>query len=125
MHRILLREAVIDVPAESFAASCDFWAAALDTEARTVTEYPEFVGLERPAALMHVGLQQLQAGTPRVHLDIETDDVDAEVERLKGLGAEHVEQGRAWVVLRDPSGLVFCVTPPDTPEFDSRAREVH
>jgi hypothetical protein len=45
----------------------------------------------------------------RVHLDIETDDVEAEVLRLERLGAKRVEKGRAWWVMEAPTGQRFCV----------------
>ena len=61
----------------------------------------------------------------RVHLDLNVSDVrrvgeaegrrrvDAEVERLIGLGAEKlrgdVERGEYWVVMTDPEGNEFCV----------------
>jgi predicted enzyme related to lactoylglutathione lyase len=55
-------------------------------------------------------------GKNRMHLDIETADVDGEVERLLALGAtraptdsEHEEHGMRWVVLADPEGNEFCV----------------
>jgi hypothetical protein len=44
-----------------------------------------------------------------VHLDIHTDNLDAEVERLESLGAQRVRQAAAWWVMRDPAGLPFCV----------------
>jgi hypothetical protein len=52
MHRILLREVVIDVPSESFEATRAFWSAALDTESRLVEDYPEFTALTDPAGLV-------------------------------------------------------------------------
>jgi predicted enzyme related to lactoylglutathione lyase len=51
----------------------------------------------------------------RMHLDIETSDVDAEVERLEGIGARRLdrhartEHGSRWVVMADPEGNEFCV----------------
>ena len=45
----------------------------------------------------------------RVHLDIESDDVDAEVARLEKLGAKRVEQVKTWWVLEAPTGQRFCV----------------
>jgi predicted enzyme related to lactoylglutathione lyase len=51
----------------------------------------------------------------RMHLDIETPDVDSEVKRLEGIGAqrlEHdsrVEHGTRWVIMADPEGNEFCV----------------
>jgi glyoxalase superfamily protein len=124
MHRILLREVVIDAPSDTFAATRDFWAAALLTQAREVEEFPEFTALPDPAALSWVGLQDIGEGAARFHLDIETDDVAAEVRRLTGLGAVKVAEGRTWVVMRDPSGLLFDVVPQESPWFAERSREV-
>ena len=46
---------------------------------------------------------------PRVHLDIETDDLDAEVARLEALGAQRVSFVRRWWVMQAPTGHRFCV----------------
>ena len=54
MHRILLREVVIDAPTEIFAAERDFWAAALLTQARQVERYPEFTALVGPRRSVHL-----------------------------------------------------------------------
>jgi hypothetical protein len=56
-------------------------------------------------------MQRLESGAPRVHLDIHTDDLDAEVARLERLGAERVQKVQTWWVMRDPAGLLFCVLP--------------
>jgi hypothetical protein len=48
----------------------------------------------------------------RLHLDLRSDDQDAEVERLIGLGASLVDIGQGdvpWVVPADPEGNEFCV----------------
>lgn len=49
----------------------------------------------------------------RMHLDLGTADRGAEVARLVGLGATHVddhdEWGVQWSVLQDPEGNEFCV----------------
>ena len=124
MHRILLREVVIDAPGETFPATRDFWAAALLTKARHYEDYPEFTDLEDPASLSAIGLQDIGTDTARFHLDIETDNVEAEVARLVRLGAEEVSRGRAWVVLRDPAGLLLCVLPAGSPHFAERSRQV-
>lgn len=124
MHRILLREVVIDAPDDIFPATRDFWSSALLAEARQVDHYPEFAGLVDPAALSWVGLQNVGDAGARFHLDIETDDVDAEVQRLVDLGATIVGKRRSWLVLKDPAGLLFCVVPAESPWFDERARIV-
>ena len=123
MHRILLREIVIDAPSTAFPAVREFSAAALLTEARQVERYPEFTGLVDPAALPVVGLQDI-SDRARFHVDLETDDVTAEVARLVRLGAEEVSRGRTWVVLRDPAGLLLCVVPAESPDFLTRSRPV-
>ena len=124
MHRILLREVVVDAPSSTFAETRDFWAAALLAEAREVEEFPEFTALADPASLSWVGLQDIGNGQARFHVDIETDDVEAEVARLTRLGAVKVADGRTWVVMRDPSGLLFDVVPHESPWFAERSREV-
>jgi Glyoxalase-like domain len=58
----------------------------------------------------------------RFHVDLETDDVPAEVARLVRLGAEEVSRGRTWVVLRDPAGLLLCVVPAESSDFPTRSR---
>jgi hypothetical protein len=67
--------------------------------------------------------QRTGDGTPaRVHLDIETDDVPAEVRRVVGLGATVLEDRGEHAILADPSGLVFCVVPVQAPaEFERDA----
>lgn len=59
----------------------------------------------------------------RVHLDIETDDIDAEVSRLEQLGARRVAQVRTWWVMEAPTGQRFCVVRPQTEDFDAKASE--
>ena len=125
MHRILLREVVVDAPSETFVATARFWASALSARARQVPEHPEFTALVEPAALCGVGLQDTgPRGPARLHLDIETDDVEAEVARLVRLGAVRVAEGRTWVVLQDPSGLVFDVVPHESDGFAERSQLV-
>ncbi len=56
-----------------------------------------------------------KAAKNRMHLDIETREVEAEVARLLLLGAsridahDHHEHGNRWVVMADPEGNEFCV----------------
>jgi hypothetical protein len=124
VHRILLREVVIDVPADRRRRTEVFWSEALLTRTRRIEGHDEFTALEDPAALCVVGLQDIGTDAARLHLDIETDDVEAEVARLVRLGAVEEARVRSWVVLRDPAGLLFCVVPPDSPDFEDRSRTV-
>jgi hypothetical protein len=58
-----------------------------------------------------------------VHLDIETDDIEAEVRRLEGLGATRVVQVHTWWVMQAPTGQRFCVVRKSSPGFDAAANE--
>jgi glyoxalase superfamily protein len=51
----------------------------------------------------------------RIHLDFRPDDQQAEVDRVIGMGARHVDIGQGeqtWVVLADPEGNEFCILAP-------------
>ncbi len=60
----------------------------------------------------------------RMHLDLESDNVEAEVDRLQTLGAtrwdHQVERGFDFWVLRDPWGNEFCVLQPEFPDLLAR-----
>lgn len=60
---------------------------------------------------LHIEVQKVSHPS-RVHLDIETDDIEAEVTRLEGLGARRIEFVRErWWVMQAPSGRRYCVVP--------------
>lgn len=125
MHKSRIGGLFIDHPPESFEASLAFWAAATgrEPERRDDPDHP-YRSLGRFDGELLVELQRVGEGTePRVHIDVDTDDVEAEVARLEKLGAKRlreVEDGRFWQMV-DPGGIVFCVIPPHTPDFDEKA----
>ncbi len=57
----------------------------------------------------------------RVHIDIETDDIPAEVGRLEKLGAKVVNRLERWVVMQAPTGQRFCVVRVQRPDFPKNA----
>jgi glyoxalase superfamily protein len=59
----------------------------------------------------------------RIHLDIETDDQEAEVKRLEALGARRVGRVKTWWVLEAPTGQRFCVINPQRGPLKGRANE--
>jgi hypothetical protein len=124
MHRILLRTVVIDVPSQANDATRDFWTTALCATTRRATKHPEYHVLEHSAAAGPVLVQDVGSTPGRVHLDIESDDVAAEVARLVAAGATEVEQHGDWVVLRDPAGLLFCVVPGAGADFLAQSTAV-
>lgn len=110
---------VIDVADLERAAA--FWSAALRG---TVVQQPYGGGIyltvlvptdAGEATLLMQRVPESKTAKSRVHLDIATDDVDAEVARLEGLGAHRQravdERGLHFVVLQDPDGNEFCVVP--------------
>ena len=109
-HRSRLSILLLDLPPEHHDAGRDFWAGATGHTARPDPEDPEWTSLGSFADGFHLELQRTGAGTPpRWHVDIETDDIPAEVARLEALGAtRHRDMGSFWQML-DPTGLVFCV----------------
>lgn len=119
MHRSRLTAIGIDVPSDVHEQEGAFWAGALgrgverDEDGTYLT-----VG---QVAHVEVFVQRVGDEGPRIHLDVETDDVDAEVARLESLGAERVEKIRTWWVMRDPAGLKFCVVRPQSDSFPEGA----
>ena len=83
-HRILWRTVVLDFPADVHDRARDFWQAALDGGIRRGTHHPAYHVLEHPAALGTVLVQQIEEGASRIHLDIESDDTEAEVDPPAG-----------------------------------------
>lgn len=108
-HYSRLSVVVIDVPEEDHDQELAFWQAVSGEALNQIEKHPEY-----HAALLHgqeMGLliQRLGEGPARVHVDIHTDDLAAEVARLEALGAQRVHQLHFWWVMRDPAGLLFCV----------------
>jgi Glyoxalase-like domain len=122
MHRSRLTAALVDVPPSAYDSSLRFWAGALGVEPEFDQNNPEYADLGEATPGLQVYVQEVGAPA-RVHLDIETDDVEAEVERLEALGATRVTKVKTWWVMRDPAGLLFCVVKVQLPEaFERHAK---
>ena len=126
MHKSRIGGIFIDHPPAAFEASLAFWIAATGgmPNSRERDEDDPYREVGTFSGASYVALQRVGDDTvPRVHLDIDTDDVDAEVERLEQLGATRLksfDDGKYWQMM-DPGGLVFCVIPPHTDDFDEKA----
>ena len=57
----------------------------------------------------------------RVHIDIEADDIEAEVARLEKLGARRIQKIKGWMVMEAPTGQRFCVVSASSPQFAEKA----
>jgi len=108
-HHSALVAIVIDCQGD-LGPAVDFWSAALDRgiASRDQDGDGKYAELLSAADEPFVLLQRMDH-EPRVHLDIETDDLDAEVARLEALGAQRVSFVRRWWVMQAPTGHRFCV----------------
>lgn len=120
MHRSRLAGFIIDSRTDDLGADAQFWSRALGYPVRGVTADGGYVELDTGADGLHVEVQRVEHDS-RVHLDIETDDIEAEVARLENLGAKRVAQVKRWWVMEAPGGQRFCVVRPQRPDFESRA----
>jgi hypothetical protein len=114
MHHSRLSSFVIDCQVGDVDEASRFWGAALG---RAVTPTPqpddadgyrELASRDEEALLL---VQKVEHPS-RIHLDIETDDLDAEVARLEALGARRVGFVKRWWVMEAPTGQRFCVVNP-------------
>jgi predicted enzyme related to lactoylglutathione lyase len=121
VHRSRLAGFIIDCRTDDLAAAAQFWSAALGLPTRPLGPGEEaYVGLDARAQTLHVEVQCVEHDS-RVHLDIETDDIDAEVARLEALGARRVERVKSWWVMEAPTGQRFCVVARSSTDFDATA----
>jgi hypothetical protein len=123
MHRSRLSTLLIDAPADQAAASAGFWSAALGVATTSPPGEPQFQTLEDTVPDLVVAVQAVH-DAPRYHVDIETDDVAAEVQRLTDLGAVEVSTWQGCHTLDAPGGHLLCVIPlhSDPATFDRLAR---
>lgn len=118
---------------EDPAGLVEFWAAALEYEVQEpppgLLEAIEAEGGDLNAAAAAIDptgegprlfFKKLPRSSPEhipIHLDLNVEDRDAEVERLQELGATVIETKtettgpytETWTVMRDPEGNGFCV----------------
>ena len=122
MHKSRLAGFIIDCKTDDLKSAATFWGGALGMDLRALPgdEGDKYVRLVDPHERLHVEVQSVSHPS-RVHLDIETDDVEAEVRRLEQLGAKKVQKLNTWWVMEAPSGQRFCVVRPQSPGFAERA----
>lgn len=122
MHKSRLAGLIIDCETDDLDAAAEFWAKALGAPAQHAADLATspYVELHMPADEPYVEVQKVNHAS-RVHIDIESDDVDAEVARLERLGAKRIAAIKKWVVLEAPTGHRFCVVPVVSADFSKRA----
>lgn len=122
MHHSRLCAVLIDCKVSDVDEAAQFWGNALGRP----------VDLDHPGSRDKYRMLETQPDEPivqiqrvdhesRVHIDIETDDIPAEVARLEKLGAKVVDRLARWVVMQAPTGQRFCVVRVQRPGFPKNA----
>lgn len=113
MHRSRLCSFIIDCKTDDLEAAARFWSQALGRPVKEGADpaHDKYVGLVTHDDEPVIELQKVDHES-RVHLDIESDDVEAEARRLEALGAKRVAAIKTWIVLEAPTGQRFCVIRP-------------
>lgn len=122
MHKSQLAGFIIDCQTDDLDGAAAFWSQALGLDPERDDDPAEaaYVMLRTHPEEVHIEVQKVDHPS-RVHLDIETDNIEAEVARLEGLGAKRIAEIRRWVVMEAPTGQRFCVVNPTRGNFDRDA----
>jgi len=119
MHRSRLCTFVIDCNVADAATAAAFWSGALGREVLPPSpDDPDYREL-RTEPTDPILLVQKVDHPGRIHLDIESDDLEAEVKRLEALGAKRVGFVKRWWVMEAPTGQRFCVVNPQRGPLDA------
>ena len=118
MHKSKLAGFIIDCDTDDLNRAAHFWGGALGMPVRELSaeEARRYKKLEDSQHGLHIEVQKV-SHPGRVHLDIETDDIDAEVQRLESLGARRIQAVHTWWVMEAPTGQRFCVVRADSKSF--------
>jgi predicted enzyme related to lactoylglutathione lyase len=108
MHHSRVSTFVIDCKVEDLDAAAEFWSQALGRPVRRTNDDPDYRALAPVEGGPTLVLQRVEHDS-RIHLDIECDDLDAEVARLEKLGATRLRFVGRWWLMQAPTGHVFCV----------------
>lgn len=122
MHRSRFAGLIIDCDTDNLDSAAEFWSAALGYLRKNEADEGDelYVTLMSPVDEPYFEVQKVDHES-RVHIDIEADNIDAEVERLEALGARKIAQIKSWWVMQAPTGQRFCVVSPVSKHFDTTA----
>ena len=122
MHHSRLCAVLIDCSTSDVDEAARFWSEALGRaiDAGHPGSRGNYRMLKTPPDEPIVQIQRV-GHESRVHLDIETDDISAEVARLTTLGAKVVQRLERWVVMQAPTGQRFCIVRVQRPGYPKNA----
>ena len=123
MHHSRLCSVLIDCKTDDVDEAAAFWAKALGRSVDMThkgSHGPYRVLKMPPGGELSVEVQKVDHES-RVHLDIETDNIPAEVARLEKLGARVFKKMERWTVMEAPTGQRFCVVRVQRPDFPKNA----
>ena len=122
MHRSRIAGFIMDCRTEDLEKAAQFWSAALGVPLKPAADEPSplYRQLVTGPEDLHIEVQKVDHES-RVHIDIETDDIEAEARRLEALGARRVQSVHTWCVMQAPTGQRFCLVRPQRTDFEERA----
>ena len=122
MHRSRLAGFIMDCRTTDLEKAAQFWSDALGVPLKPAAEEasPLYRQLMTHPADLHIEVQKVEHDS-RVHIDIETDDIEAEARRLEALGAKRVGSVHTWCVMEAPTGQRFCLVRPQRADFKEHA----
>ena len=122
MHRSQFAGLIIDCQTDDVAAAAEFWGSALGYARKDDADAGDdlYASLAAPDSGPYFEVQKVDHES-RVHLDIESDDIEAEAARLEALGARRIAQVKTWWVMEAPTGQRFCIVSPNSKHFDDTA----
>ena len=124
MHKSRLAGFIVDCEGGDLDEAASFWGQALGYDVMPLgdPENEKYREFDTGPNGLKIEVQRVDHPS-RLHLDIETDDIEAEVQRLEALGAKRLEQIRTWWVMEAPTGHRFCVVRPQRENFADTANE--
>ena len=120
MHQSRLSGFIIDCETDDLEGAAAFWGKALGLRVEASSQAGESLYRRLEGTPLDIEVQKV-AHESRVHLDIESTDVEAEVRRLEKLGARRISAVRDWQVMEAPTGQRFCVVPARRDREDLKA----
>ena len=120
-HRSRIGVLCVDCKTNDLGPAVEFWSAMLGVKGELDPD-GKYASLNDHKGFPKVILQAVDH-EPRVHLDVETDDQEAEAERLTKLGAKEIARVKRWIVMEAPTGHRFCLVNPQGDDWPGEAKE--